>query len=119
MGRPANIHAGKTPRRLHFIVEWAERRGLSQADIARDLRVEPSTVSRWFAGHLPAEANLYPLAALLKCPDDNPRALFHHPDDDWIRKMFERRSAEELDRMRATLEAAFPQRTETDSQAGS
>ena len=30
------IHASKQPRRPHYIEAWAELRGLSQADIARD-----------------------------------------------------------------------------------
>ena len=107
MPRPTSIHAGKQPHRLHFIVEWAERRQLTQADISRELEVDKSSVSRWFAGTLPAEKHLLALAALLQI--DVP-ALFRHPDDDWLARFLRGRDEAERARIRATLEAAFPPR---------
>ena len=107
MPRPTSIHAGKQPQRLHFIVEWAERRHLTQADISRELEVDKSSVSRWFAGTLPAEKHLLALAALLRI--DVP-GLFRHPDDDWLARFLRGRDEAERARIRATLEAAFPPR---------
>jgi len=92
--------------RLHYIPEWAERRGLSQADIARELDVDKSSVSRWFAGSMPTEKWLVPLAALLQV--DEIASLFRHPDDDWLERFFRGRSDDERQRIKATLEAAFP-----------
>jgi hypothetical protein len=108
MGRPAKIHQGKTPNRLHFIPEWAEKRQMTQADIVRELKtVDKSSVSRWFAGHLPSEKHLVLLAGIFGLKS-NINALFRHPDDDWIAKLFADRSRDEQERMRRTLETAFP-----------
>ena len=65
MGRPSRIYKGRTPHRIHFIPEWAERRGLKQADVARELAVDKSSVSRWWKGALPETQHLEPLARFL------------------------------------------------------
>lgn len=93
--------------RIHFIEEWAERRGLKQADICRALDVDKSTVSRWFDGVLPQVKHLEPLAELFEV---EPNALFRHPDDDWLARFFKERDEEERARIKATLEAAFPRK---------
>jgi hypothetical protein len=58
----------KQPGRLHYIPEWAERRGLRQADVVEGLqgRVDKSTVSRWFAGALPVSEHLEALQGLFR-----------------------------------------------------
>lgn len=110
MAPPTRIHADKQPRRLHFIPEWAEKRGLSQADIVRELGgdVNKSTVSRWFAGSIPQEKHIVPLAELLAM--DDPVSLFRHPDDDWMARFLNGRTEEEVERIKATLAAAFPKK---------
>jgi hypothetical protein len=106
MARVTQIHRRKQPRRPHFIPEWAERRGFeSQADLAKELDAEKSVVSRWYAGASPSEEYQAKLAALFHC---DPEAIFRHPDDDWLAKFFKDRSADEVDRMKNMLEAAFP-----------
>lgn len=102
-----HIHKGKTPARVHFIPEWAERRGKRQADFVSELGVDKATVSRWFAGIIPTPDNLERVAAFLGLKNDLP-ALFRHPDDDWIFRLFKGRSDAEKERMKATLKAAFP-----------
>ena len=99
------IHHRATPNRPHYIVEWAEKRGMRQADLAEALSADKSVVSRWFNGSTPAEHWQAKLALLFNC---EPEALFRHPDDDWITKFFKGRSADEIERIKATLEAAFP-----------
>jgi len=101
------IYKGRQPRRPHFIVEWAERRGLSQADLARELDADKSVVSRWFSGTTPGEEWQERLAALFQV---SPASLFRHPDDDWLTKFFADRSREEIERIKQTLEAAFPRK---------
>jgi hypothetical protein len=108
MARPTRIHHGKQPRRLHYLVEWAARRGQKQADIVRGLGVDKSTVSRWFDGAVPSEVHLIALADYLEA--EEPAALFRHPDDDWLARFFRERSQDEADRMKAMLEAAFPRK---------
>jgi len=111
MSNPDPVHKSKQPRRPHFITEWAERRNLSQADLARELDADKSIVSRWFSGSTPGIDYQARLAALFNC---EPEALFRHPDDDWLSRFFANRSQDEVERMKQLLELAFPKRTGTD-----
>lgn len=89
--------------RLHYIVEWAEKRGLKQADIVREIEVDKGSVSRWFHGTLPSSEHLRRLAALLT--DGDVTSLFRHPDDDWLSRMLRGRTEAERNRIRRILEA--------------
>lgn len=101
----ASIHRSKQPRRPHFIAEWAEMRGMSQADIARELGADKSVISRWFSGSTPSVEYQERLAALFQC---EPESLFRHPNDDWLSRFFANRTKDEVERMKQMLEAAFP-----------
>ena len=90
----------------HYIAEWAERRGLKQSDIVAEMNVDKSTVSRWFKGHVPLEKHLIVLVDVLSL--DGIPDLFRHPDEDWIFRMFQKRSKDELKRIVAMMRAAFP-----------
>jgi transcriptional regulator with XRE-family HTH domain len=103
MPRPRNLPTNS--HRLHYIPEWAERHNLTQADIARDLEVDKSSVSRWFAGGVPTEKWLVPLALLFGV--DEVAALFRPPDDDWFVSFLRDRSDEERARIKAILELVF------------
>ena len=105
MGRPKKKQENPPHQGLHYIAAWADRRGLIQADFVRSLGVDKATVSRWFKGHMPDETNLPRIAAFLSVEVDE---LFRPPEDDWIRRFFYNRSVSELQRIKATLEAAFP-----------
>jgi transcriptional regulator with XRE-family HTH domain len=106
------IHKGKTPRRIHYIAEWAARRQLKQADVVRELGADKGTVSRWFAGALPEQPYLFRLAALFGM--EEPNELFHHPDDNWMSRFLQGKSMDEIRRLRQMIEAAFPPKTGTD-----
>ncbi len=111
MAQIVKIHASKQPRRPHFIKEWAAKRRLSQADLARELDADKSIVSRWFAGATPGVEWQAKLAALFSVEPDS---LFRHPDDDWLHALFLKRKAlkellvqrtePELDRIRQVAE---------------
>lgn len=96
----------ETRFRLHFIPEWAAARQMSQADIVRGTDIDKGTVSRWFGGAIPRDEHLEVLCQFFGL--DEPRDLFRHPDEDWMMQLLRSRAPEELERMRATLEAAFP-----------
>ncbi len=96
----------RASQRFHYIPEWAIRRGVTQADLARELNTEKSTVTRWFQGTIPNEQYLVALAGFFGL--DEPASLFRHPDHDWMTELFRGRSRQELERMRDTLKAAFP-----------
>lgn len=78
---------------------------MTQADLARALGADKSVVSRWFRGTTPGEEWQSALASLFGIERES---LFRHPDDDWFRAFFEDRSADEIQRMKQTLEVAFP-----------
>lgn len=107
MSEITRIHIGKQPRRPHHIADWAELRSLTQADIMREIGADKSVVSRWFSGTTPSVEWQEKLAALFHT---TPEGLFRHPDDDWITRFFQNREREEIDRIKATLEAAFPRK---------
>ena len=96
MSEITQIHKGKTPQNIHFIVEWAEKRGLRQADIAEMLPADKGLVSRWFSGTMPKAEYLDRLAALM---GTDVHGLMRHPDDDWLAKFF--RDKTEQDKQKA------------------
>lgn len=111
MAQVEKIHAGKQPFRLHYIVEWAEKRNLKPAQVAREIGVEKSTVSRWWKGSLPQEDHLQALAGLF---GTDVSGLFRHPDDDWIARLLRGRNEEEKKRIIQVIELSFPKKTGTE-----
>jgi transcriptional regulator with XRE-family HTH domain len=106
-----SIHSRKQGRRPHYIAEWAEKRNLRQVDIAAELGADKGLVSRWFDGATPSRDYQLKLSALFNADNDDtnpdPALIFRHPDDDWLRRFLQNRSAEEVRRIKAMLEAAF------------
>jgi transcriptional regulator with XRE-family HTH domain len=105
MEKITTIHASKQPRRPHHIEDWAIKRGMSQTDVAVELGADKSVVSRWFNGTSPGLPWQIKLAALFEC---EPESLFRHPDDDWMSRFLRGRSTDEVNRIKATLQTAFP-----------
>lgn len=124
MAEIEKLNRTKGVARRVYIAEWARKRGLRQADIARGLGVEPSLVSKWVKGTVTPEVkNLAALAEAFSL--DDVARLFRDPDnsDDWLdrvfsdhrrkaalKEAFDGRTEEEVDRMLSTLRAAFPRR---------
>ncbi|UQS95268.1 C repressor [Pseudanabaena phage Pam5] len=102
-----SIHKGRQPKRPHYVREWAEQRGMRAVDLAIELDVDKSVVSRWFSGSTPSEESQAKLAAFFGC---EPESLFRHPDDDWLAKFFKDRERDEVERIKSTLETAFPRK---------
>lgn len=103
MVQVTRIHKGKTPTRLHFLAEWAERRGLKQVDIVAATGADKGTVSRWFAGRMPETPYLWDVIGALELGDE-PNAFFRHPDDNWFKKMFAGRKQQEIDDAKKLVE---------------
>ncbi|KQV27870.1 hypothetical protein ASC97_05775 [Rhizobium sp. Root1203] len=90
----SNVDESTEHPRRHFIPEWAEKRGVKQADIVREIGADKGAVYRWFAaGIIPTEKYLKPLADYLGA--EEVVALFRHPDDDWLAKMFRDKTEEQ------------------------
>jgi transcriptional regulator with XRE-family HTH domain len=104
MSNVTKIHADKTPTRIHFIPEWAEKRHLAQADIVREIGVDKGLVSRWYKGTLPKPDYLERLAALFST---DVSGLFRHPDDDWLAKYFVDKSEEQREKAIRMLKLLF------------
>lgn len=105
MNNPTRIHLGKQGRRPHFIAAWADKRGLNQKELAHAIGADTSNVSRWFSGTCPSVEWQEKLAAFFSVEIE---ALFRDPDDDWLVRFFKGRSKDEIERIKATMEIAFP-----------
>lgn len=113
MNNTIKIHAGKTPTRVHFIAEWAEKRGLKQVDIVNEIGADKGLVSRWFKGTVPKPEYLEKLRELFHADDIS--SLFRHPDDDWIARMFNGKTEEQREKAIQMLRLLFnDQKTGTD-----
>lgn len=110
MSNTIQIHSDKEPIRNHFIVEWAEKRGFSQADIVRQIGVDKSLVSRWFRGTNPKQDYLEKLAALF---ETDVHGLYRHPDDDWLAKFFMEKTEEQKERAIEMLKIMFAEQKRT------
>lgn len=112
MSNQPTIHADKTPIRIHFIVEWAEKRNLKQADIVREIGADKGLVSRWFDGTVPKAEWLDKLAEMF---GTDVHGLFRHPDDDWLAKLFRDKTQEQREQAINMLRLLFKEgRTGTD-----
>lgn len=111
MNKMTTIHASKQPHRPHYIQAWAERRGMKQADLARQLGADKGLVSRWYKGTTPNLEWQTKLAALFHCERED---LFRHPHEDWLKRFFQGRSEEEIEHIQRSLEVTFPKPTGTD-----
>jgi hypothetical protein len=95
----------KQPRRPHFIADWMQRRSLSPAELSRQTGPDPGLISRWLRGASPSEPWQEKLGEFFVCGRDG---IFRHPDEEWIVHFLKGRSAEEVERIKLTLEIAFP-----------
>ena len=107
MSNATRIHIDKEPIRNHFIVEWAEKRSLSQADIVRQIGADKGLVSRWFKGTNPKQDYLEKLAALF---GTDVQGLYRHPDDDWLAKFFRDKTEEQKERAIEMLRILFEEK---------
>ena len=113
MNNISTIYSDKTLIRVYFIVEWAQKRGLKQADIVRETGADKGLVSRWFSGTLPKPEYLENLRQVFELDDIS--ALFRHPDDDWIARFFHDKTEEQKERAIEMLKLMFQQtKTGTD-----
>jgi transcriptional regulator with XRE-family HTH domain len=105
------IFQSKPSKRPHYIAEWMERRNLTKADLARDIGAGKAEIMRWLEDDAAPDAEY---ADRLKAYfGAGVEGIFSHPDADWLTRFFEGRRRDEIERIKATLETAFPQKKKT------
>lgn len=123
MPNVTKIHQGKQPVRRHFLGEWLEAKHMTVAELLEGLNdsdrfselgyISKSQVYRWMKGQMPNPSMQKRIALALGFEDD-PSKLLSSPEIDWMYDFLRDRSEDELRRIKATLESAFPK-----SEAGS
>lgn len=112
-GPLAQIYAGRQPRRPHYLAELMERRGVSRADLIEGIGVDKGLVSKWLDEEKPTTPGpdyvkkLGQFFAVSPDPDDFVD-IFADPDVVRLHKFLRGRAPDEIDRIMATLETAFP-----------
>jgi transcriptional regulator with XRE-family HTH domain len=77
---------------------------MAQSDIAKELGIDKSVVSRWFHGSTPSAPHQEALASLFSI---DPESLFRDPDDDWISRFLRDKSPSDRKRAIQMLEVMF------------
>jgi transcriptional regulator with XRE-family HTH domain len=104
--------AVKTPRRPHYIEEWMETRGLSQVELARAIGADKSSISRWLDGTCPSKEWQEKLGQFFGCGRDG---IFRHPDEDWMKRFFEDRTSDDVERIKMLMDLNWPKEKRGDS----
>lgn len=107
MSDVTRIHERKQPRRPHYIREWMEAKGMRAKDLAEELNLDKSVVSRWLSGATPSAENQEALADFFGCERDG---IFRHPDDDWMARFLRDRDPEEVKKIKRILIELFPRK---------
>lgn len=84
-----------------------ERRNLRPVDLVNDLGVDKSNVSKWLSGSSPGAIWQEKLREYFEAGDEG---IFRHPDDDWMARFLTGRPRDEIERIKSTLETAFPRK---------
>lgn len=94
MATTTRIHAGKTPIRIHYIKEWADKFEVTPAEITQKTGADKSLISRWFKGTVPGERYLVQLKDIFGLEEVS--SLFRDPEDDWIARWFRNRRSDHM-----------------------
>lgn len=107
------IHAKRQVRRPHYLAKIMARKNVSRVKLASELGVDKSQLSRWLDENRPSTPSPEWAAKLGRYFASDPEDfvdIFTDPDLARFQKMTAGRAPAEVDRMLATLEAAFPKR---------
>jgi transcriptional regulator with XRE-family HTH domain len=85
-----------------FLKFWREKRGLSQAEVARRVGTSPDQVSRWESGHRGISLTVFrQIAAALGV---DPADLFRHPDRPSLDKLARNLPEQDLHKLARVIE---------------
>ena len=114
VGAPlTGIYMGRQGRRPHYLAKLMARANVTRGKLVDDLDVDKSQLSRWLDEDRPSTPSIEWALRLGRyfAPSDDPDDfvdIFTDPDVERFQRMVRGRSPDEVDRMLATLEAAFP-----------
>lgn len=109
------IYAKRQPTRPHYLARLMELKNVSRGELIEELGVDKGLVSKWLAEVRPATPGdkwakaLGRYFAASDDPDDFVD-IFADPDVERIRRFLVGREPDEIDRILATMETAFPAR---------
>lgn len=109
----AAIYAKRQPTRPHYLKRLMERRSVSRAMLIEGIGVDKGLLSKWLDEKKPSTPGtrwareLGEFFALSPDPEDFVD-IFADPDVDRVQRFLKGRPADEIDRIMATLETAFP-----------
>ncbi len=109
----AEIYAKRQARRPHYLGKIMQAKDVSRAQLVDELGVDKSQLSRWLDRHRPSTPSpewAEKLGYYFASDPDDFVDIFVDPDVARLAKIMKGRTPEEVDRMLATLEAAFPMR---------
>lgn len=109
----AAIYEKRQPTRPHYLAELMERRGVTRADLIEAIGVDKGLLSKWLDERKPSTPGtkwaeeLGRFFAVGPDPEDFVD-IFADPDVHRIHRFLQGRDPNEIDRIMATLETAFP-----------
>lgn len=106
----AQIYANRQPRRPHYLAQLMERYGVTRAEVVEAIDVDKSQLSRWLDVQRPSTPSPEWARKLGEFfgKDHDTVDIFTDPDVDWLSRLLKDRSADEKERIKAMIEAAFP-----------
>lgn len=107
-----HIYGSRQPRRPHYLAKLMERHGVTRGDLIEALEVEKGQLSRWLSEERPSTPSPVWAEKLGQFfgKGHDVVDIFADPDVDWLARLLQDRSDDEVKRMKAMLEAAFPTR---------
>jgi hypothetical protein len=106
----AQIYGNRQPRRPHYLPHLMERYGVTRGDLIEATGVDKSLLSRWLDEHRPSTHSpewAQKLGEFFGKGHD-PVDIFTDPEVDWLSRLLRDRSPDEISRIKAMIEAAFP-----------
>jgi len=107
---PARIYAGRQPTRPHYLAALLRAKNVTRATLIEELGIDKSLVSRWLDEDRPTTPGRHwqkELGRYLASDPDDFVDIFTDPNVSRFQRLTRGLSAEQVDQMLSSLEAAF------------